>query len=56
MSGRGRNTTNSGGSGKNINYQPSKKKISDYIFYLGSAKQAANFETAQEFLMILEQP
>jgi hypothetical protein len=51
MSGRGRNPTNSGVSGKNINYQPSKKTISDYVFYLGSAKQAADFETTKEFLI-----
>ena len=51
MSGRGRNSTNYGVSGKNMNYQPSKKTISDYVFYLGSSKQAADFETTKEFLI-----
>ena len=54
--GRGRsssnNSTYSGGSGsKTTTYKPSKKSLSDYIYYLGSAKQAADYETTTEFLI-----
>ena len=36
-------TTNSGG-GNKTNYKPTKKTLSDHIYYLGSAKQAAEVE------------
>ena len=52
--GRGRsssnNSTNTGGS-KTTTYKPSKKSLSDYIYFLGSAKQAADYETTTEFLI-----
>ena len=28
-----------------------KKSLTDYIFYLGSAKQASNYETAMDFII-----
>ena len=52
--GRGRsssnNSTNTVGS-KSTAYKLSKKSLSDYIYYLGSAKQAADYETTTEFLV-----
>jgi hypothetical protein len=45
VSGRGRNSTNSGGS------KPSKKTLSNYVYYLGSAKQAADYETTTKYLI-----
>jgi hypothetical protein len=51
-SGRNGNTTstNSGGGNKN-NYKPSKKTLSDHIYYLGSAKQAADYDTTTDFIL-----
>jgi hypothetical protein len=51
-SGRNGNTTstNAGGSNKN-NYKPSKKTLSDHIYYLGSAKQAADYDTTTDFIL-----
>ena len=50
-SGRGNSSTStySGGNSKS-NYKPSKK-TSDHMYYLGSAKQAADFETTTEFIL-----
>jgi hypothetical protein len=42
-------TSNSSGSGKH-NCKLSKKTLSDYIYYLGSAKQAADYETTMDFI------
>jgi hypothetical protein len=51
-SGRNGNTTsrNSGGSNKNNN-KPLKKTLSDHIYYLGSAKQAADYDTTMDFII-----
>jgi hypothetical protein len=51
-SGRSGNSssTNSGGNNKN-NYKPSKKTLSDYIYYLGSAKQAADYDTTTDYII-----
>lgn len=46
----GRGFTNSGGGSKTAP-KASKKTLSDSIYYLGSAKQAADFETTTEFLI-----
>ena len=51
-SGRSNSSTStySGGNNK-TNYKPLKKTLSDHMFYLGSAKQAADFETTTEFIL-----
>ena len=50
--GRGRSFTNTGGrNSSNTTYKPSKKSLSDYVYYLGSAKQAADYETTTEFII-----
>jgi hypothetical protein len=41
---------NSGGSNKN-NYKPSKKTLSDHIYYLGSAKQAEDYDATMDFFL-----
>ena len=46
-----RNSTSSGGNNSKKQYKPSKKTLADQIYYLGSAKQAADFETTTEFLI-----
>jgi hypothetical protein len=46
-----RNSTSSGGNSSKTQYKPSKKTLEDQIYYLGSAKQAADFETTTEFLI-----
>jgi hypothetical protein len=33
------------------NYKPSKKTLSDHIYYLGSAKQAADYDTTMDFIL-----
>jgi hypothetical protein len=51
---RGQNTsqsTNSGGSGRSNTYKPSKKTLADNIYYLGSAKQVADYETTTDYLI-----
>lgn len=48
--GRTSSNSNSGGNNK-IVYKPSKKTLSDYVYYLGSAKQAADYETTTEFII-----
>jgi hypothetical protein len=51
-SGRGgRNSNSNDGSNKSSNYKPTKKSLSDYTYYLGSAKQAADYETTTEFII-----
>jgi hypothetical protein len=50
FSGRGNSSTNSGGN-KVPMYKPSKKTLSDYIYYVGSAKQAVDYEKTTEFLI-----
>ena len=45
------NSTSSGGNNSKTQYKPSKKTLADQIYYLGSAKQAADFETTTEFLI-----
>jgi hypothetical protein len=35
---------------KNYQYKPLKKTLEDNIYYLGSAKQAADYESTTEFL------
>ena len=37
--------------GQGNNYKPTKKTLSDYIYYLGSAKQAANYEVTTDYLL-----
>jgi hypothetical protein len=50
--GRGRNTSQSTNTGGRTNsYKPSKKTLSDNIYYLGSAKQAADYETTTDYLI-----
>ena len=51
-SGRSGNSSssNSGGNNKN-NYKPSKKTLSDYIYFLGSAKQLADYDTTTDFII-----
>jgi Reverse transcriptase (RNA-dependent DNA polymerase) len=46
----GTTTTYTGGNSKS-SYKPSKKTLSDYIYYLGSAKQAADFDTTTEYIL-----
>jgi hypothetical protein len=48
-SGRSGNTSsmNAGGNNKN-NYKPSKKTLSDYIYYLSSTKQAVDYDTTTD--------
>jgi hypothetical protein len=46
-----RNSTNSGGNNGKMQHKPSKKTLADQIYYLGSAKPAADFETTTEFLI-----
>jgi hypothetical protein len=50
--GRGRNTSQSLNTGSlgNTN-KPSNKTVSDSIYYLGSAKQAADYESTMDFLI-----
>ena len=36
---------------KNYQYKPLKKTLADNIYYLGSAKQAADYESTTEFLI-----
>jgi hypothetical protein len=36
---------------KSTSYKPAKKTLADSIYYLGSAKQAADYETTTEFLI-----
>ena len=36
---------------KNLTNKSLKKSLSDYVYYLGSAKQAADYETTTEFLI-----
>jgi Reverse transcriptase (RNA-dependent DNA polymerase) len=43
-------TTSTGGNYKN-HHKPSKKTLSDYIYYLGSAKQAADYDTTTEYIL-----
>jgi hypothetical protein len=38
-------------SGNKTTYKPSKKTLSDSIYYLGSAKQAADYKTTTQFLI-----
>jgi hypothetical protein len=33
------------------NYKPSKKTLSDFIYYLGSMKQAADYDTTTDFII-----
>jgi hypothetical protein len=53
--GRGRNNGQSSGRGSqgrgNNIHKPSKKTLADSIYYLGSAKQAADYETTTDFLI-----
>jgi hypothetical protein len=59
MSGRGRGRTGGQGrhsgrsrdSSKNSPAKATKKTLSDNVYYLGSAKQAADYETTTEFLI-----
>jgi hypothetical protein len=48
----GRNTSNNNNnSGRNNNTKPTKKTLADSIYYLGSAKQAADYEVTTDFLI-----
>jgi hypothetical protein len=51
ISGKNNNTssTNSGGNG--INYKPSTNTLAEYIYYIGSAKQAADYQTTTDFII-----
>ena len=35
----------------NKNFSKRKKGIEDYVFYIGSNKQASDFETAREYIL-----
>jgi hypothetical protein len=51
-SGRGRSSSHStNSSGRANQVKSSKKTLSDRIHYLGSAKQAADYETTTNFLI-----
>ena len=51
-SGRGgRGRGNSHYKGHNPNRKPKPKSVEDYMYYLGSAKQASDYETTTEFLI-----
>jgi hypothetical protein len=41
--------TNSGGSGND--YKPSKKTLADSIYFIGSPKQAADYQKATDFII-----
>jgi Reverse transcriptase (RNA-dependent DNA polymerase) len=53
--GRGRGSSshqsNSGSKSSSSAYKPTKKTLTDSIYYLGSAKQAADYETTTDFLV-----
>ena len=50
--GRGANKGRGGRKPQVANKEPKKKKtIEDYFFYVGSSKQASDFETTSEFLI-----
>jgi hypothetical protein len=57
MSGRGRGRRRGGGRGgfyrgsKNSGYTKPKKTLADYVYYLGSAKQKADYETTIAYLI-----
>jgi Reverse transcriptase (RNA-dependent DNA polymerase) len=50
-SGRGSDTRSSNNNGQSTSYKPTKRTLADNIYYLGSAKQAADYETTTEFLI-----
>ena len=51
-SGRGRDVNRNNNNGnKNNNHKPSKIMLGENIYYRGSAKQAADYETTTEFLI-----
>jgi hypothetical protein len=41
--------TNSGGSGND--YKPSKKTLANYIYYIGTPKQAADYQTMTDCII-----
>ena len=47
----GRSSSNSNSNGNKATYKSSKKSLSDYIYYLGSAKQAADYETTTDYII-----
>jgi hypothetical protein len=52
VSGRGRKSLNSSGnSSEKTPSKPSKKCLSDYIFYRRSSKQAADFKTTNAYII-----
>jgi hypothetical protein len=42
-------STNSGGNGSD--YKPWKKTLADHVYYIGSAKQAADYQTTTDYVI-----
>ena len=45
------NTRKNKNNNKNRNFSKKKKGIEDYVFYIGSNKQASDFETTREYIL-----
>ena len=49
--GHGRHSGRGKDNNKSAQVKTSKKSVSDYIYYVGSAKQAADYESTTDFLI-----